>query len=41
MDKQKSLNQASLIEAMRERKKEYGYSYGEIAQQSGLPLGTV
>ena len=41
MDKQKSLNQASLIEAMRERKKEYGYSYGEISKQSGLPLGTV
>ena len=33
--------QASLIEAMREKKKEYGFSYGEIAKRSGLPLGTV
>ena len=26
---------------MREKKKEYGFSYGEIAKRSGLPLGTV
>ena len=45
MDDQKtsrqSSPQASLIEAMREKKKEYGFSYGEIAKRSGLPLGTV
>ena len=41
MGMQKSSDQPSLIEAMRKKKKEYGYSYGEIAQQSGLPLGTV
>ena len=41
MGRQKSSDQPSLIEAMREKKKEYGYSYGEIAQRSGLPLGTV
>lgn len=41
MDDQKTSRQASLIEAMREKKKEYGFSYGEIAERSGLPLGTV
>ena len=46
MNNQKSTNQAApnqsaLIEAMREKKKEYGFSYGEIAKRSGLPLGTV
>lgn len=41
MDNQKSTDRPSLIEAMREKKKECGYSYGEIAKQSGLPLGTV
>ena len=41
MGRQKSSDQPSLIEAMCEKKKEYGYSYGEIAQRSGLPLGTV
>lgn len=29
------------IEQMRERKRELGYSYEQIAQLSGLPLGTV
>lgn len=29
------------IEQMRERKKELGYSYEQIAELSGLPLGTV
>ena len=38
---QTALNQSALIEAMREKKKEYGFSYGEIAKRSGLPLGTV
>ena len=38
---QAALNQSALIEAMREKKKEYGFSYGEIAKRSGLPLGTV
>ncbi len=41
MGMQKSSNQPSLIEAMRKKKKEYGFSYGEIAKRSGLPLGTV
>ena len=29
------------IEEMRRRKKELGYSYEQIAELSGLPLGTV
>ena len=29
------------IQEMRERKKELGYSYGQIADLSGLPVGTV
>lgn len=41
MDNQRSSNQSALIDAMREKKKEYGFSYGEIAKRSGLPLGTV
>ena len=41
MGMQKSSDQPSLIEAMRKKKKEYGFSYGEIAKRSGLPLGTV
>ena len=41
MDKQKSSNQSALIKAMLEKKKEYGFTYGEIADRSGLPLGTV
>ena len=41
MDNQKSTKQSALIKAMLEKKKEYGFSYGEIADRSGLPLGTV
>ena len=41
MDNQKSSNQSPLIEAMREKKREFGFSYGEIAKRAGLPLGTV
>ena len=41
MDNQKSSNQSALIRAMLEKKKEYGFTYGEIADRSGLPLGTV
>ena len=29
------------IEEMRQRKRELGYSYEQIAELSGLPLGTV
>lgn len=32
---------SDVIERMRERKREYGFSYGEIASRAGLPLGTV
>ena len=41
MDNQKSSNHSALIEAMREKKREFGFSYGEIAKHAGLPLGTV
>lgn len=41
MNNQKSTDQSALIKAMLEKKKEYGFSYGEIADRSGLPLGTV
>lgn len=41
MDNQKTSHQSALIEAMREKKREYGFSYGEIAKRAGLPLGTV
>ncbi|MDO5475620.1 MAG: Uma2 family endonuclease [Eubacteriales bacterium] len=41
MDIQKSSNQSALIKAMLEKKKEYGFTYREIADLSGLPLGTV
>ena len=29
------------IEKMREKKREYGYTYAQIADLSGVPLGTV
>ena len=29
------------IEVMKEKKKEFGYSYAQIADLSGVPLGTV
>ena len=29
------------IKEMQERKRELGYSYAQIAELSGLPLGTV
>jgi len=32
---------SGVVERMRERKREYGFSYGEIASRAGLPLGTV
>ena len=29
------------VQEMRERKKELGYTYSQIAELSGVPLGTV
>lgn len=40
-EKGKKKEISSVIEAMREGKRERGFSYEEIAKRSGLPLGTV
>lgn len=41
MKRNQDIGVLPVIEEMRRRKKEYGYSYEEIASRSALPLGTV
>lgn len=41
MDNNEPVKVSDAVERMRERKREYGLSYGEIAKRAGLPLGTV
>ena len=40
-DRTERMGVSDVVERMRERKREYGFSYGEIAICAGLPLGTV
>jgi len=40
-DRTERIGVSDVVERMRERKREYGFSYGEIASRAGLPLGTV
>ena len=40
-DSKKLAGVSDVVERMRERKRAYGFSYGEIATRAGIPLGTV